>query len=375
MGSVGNFVETLDPRLGQVNTASPKVSIVVTNYNYSRFISDCLRSVSLQTYSNLECIVVDDCSSDDSVERIQRFIGTDKSHVAFKLLRHASTLGQYAAFRTGIAQANGAFVAFLDSDDLLLPDFVTEHVRVHVSCSPVAFTSSNQYQIDSQGELLGGHHPDLHTRNTYRSVQTVSLRRSFWVWATTSSMMFRRPVLDCVFSHADDAFRKCADNYVCHFADLLGGSIVIPTLLGCYRRHQSNTFSNNPLIGGRLPTGDMRHHPTHDLVLHHIRACLFERHQKFIVLLGIDGFLHVLAKVTPLAQLWRTLGYIGRIMDTGFRSSIRFCVIYGWMNLRTLARALQGRRTSYTLHDLEGIRRGQNVASYTDYQRHRRNTR
>ncbi len=372
MGSVKSYVEALDARLGQVDTVSPTVSIIVTNYNYSEYIYDCLRSVSCQTYPDLECIVVDDHSSDDSVEKIQRFIDTDKSHINFKLLKHDSTRGQYAAFRTGIERAGGPFISFLDADDLLLPDFVSEHLRVHVNGPPVAFTSSNQYQIDSKGQLIGGSHPDLCTQSTYKSVGTVSLRRSFWVWATTSSMMFRRTVLDYVLSNADEAFKKCADNYVCHFADLLGGSILIPSVLGCYRRHQRNTFSNNPLIGGRLPTGDMRHHPAHQLVLHHIRCRLFEHNQQFVALLGLDGFLHVLAKVTPLAHLLRTTRCIHRNTGIGFRGSIKFCMIVSWLNLRTLMRVFRGRHSSYTLHDLEGFKRGANITNYTDYQRHRR---
>jgi glycosyltransferase involved in cell wall biosynthesis len=372
VGSLKSYVEALDARLGQINTVSPKVSIIVTNYNYADYIQDCLQSVSLQTYPDVECIVIDDCSSDDSVERIERFIRSDTSPIRFTLIRHESTRGQYAAFRTGVQQATGVFVSFLDSDDLLLPDFVSEHVRVHLSCPPVAFTSSNQYQIESRGQVIGGVHPDLEAQNAYRSVSTISLRRSFWVWATTSSMMFRRTVLDYVLGSADDAFRKCADNYVCHFADLLGGSILIPSVLGCYRRHQRNIFSNNPLIGGRLPTGDMRHHPAHDSMLHHIRSRLFERNQQFVALLGLEGFFHLLAKVTPLAQLWRTRRSIRRVAGVDFSESIKFCVIFGWLNLRTLVRVLRGRRSSYTMHDLEGVKRGANVASYTDYQRHRR---
>jgi glycosyltransferase involved in cell wall biosynthesis len=372
VGSVKSYIEALDSRLSQINTVSPKVSIIVTNYNYADYIQDCLHSVSLQTYPDIECIIVDDCSSDDSVERIERFIQGDTSQVKFTLISHESTRGQYAAFRAGVQQSAGVFVSFLDADDLLLPDFVSEHVRVHLSCPPVAFTSSNQYQIDSKGQVIGGVHPDLETQNTYRSVATISLRRSFWVWATTSSMMFRRTVLDYALSSADDAFKKCADNYVCHFADLLGGSILIPSVLGCYRRHHRNTFSNNPFIGGRLPTGDMRNHPAHASVLHHIRSRLFEAHQQFVALFGLDGFFFVLAKVTPLAQLWRTRRSIRRITAVGFRQSIKFCVIFGWLNLRSLVRALRGRRSSYTMHDLEGVKRVASVASYTDYQRHRR---
>jgi glycosyltransferase involved in cell wall biosynthesis len=370
VGSVKSYVEAMDSRLGQINTVSPKVSIIVTNHNYAEYIEDCLHSVSLQTYSDVECIIIDDCSSDDSIDRIERFIRRNTSPIRFTLVRHESTRGQYAAFRTGVQQATGTFVSFLDSDDLLLPDFAHEHVRVHLSCPPVAFTSSNQYQIDSKGQVIGGVHPDLETQNTYRSVGTISLRRSFWVWATTSSMMFRRPVLDYIMGNADESFKKCADNYVCHFADLLGGSILIPRVLGCYRRHQRNTFSKNPLIGGRLPTGDMRHHPAHDSVVHHIRSRLFERNQQFVALLGLNGFFHLLAKVTPLGRLWRTRRSIRRI--AGVRESIKFCVIFAWLNLRTLMRLLRGRRSSYTMNDFEGVKRGATVASYTDYQRHRR---
>jgi glycosyltransferase involved in cell wall biosynthesis len=372
VGSIKSYVEALDSRLGQINAVTPKVSIIVTSHNYSDYIEDCLQSVSCQTYPDVECIVVDDHSSDDSVDVINRFIGCDQSHVNFKLVRHELTRGQYAAFRTGMEHADGAFVSFLDADDLLLPDFVSEHVRVHLSCSPVAFTSSNQYQIDSKGQVIGGVHPDLEAQNTYRSVGTISLQRPFWVWATTSSMMFRRPVLDCILASADGAFRKCADNYVCHFTNILGGSILIPAAFGCYRRHQHNSFSNNPLIGGRLPTGDMRYHPAHRLVLRHIGQRLFECNQQFISLLGVAGFFDAVAKVTPLTQLWRTGRAIRKVTHGRFGQSLQFYGIFTRLCLRSAVRALKRRHPSYTTSDLEGVKRAANVTRYSDYQRNRR---
>jgi glycosyltransferase involved in cell wall biosynthesis len=372
VGSVKSYIEALDSRLGQINTVLPKVSIIVTNFNYAEYIHDCLHSVTLQTNPDVECIVVDDHSSDDSIDRIESFIRNDKSHVRFTLIRHESTRGQHAAFRTGVQQASGAFVSFLDADDLLLPDFVSEHVRIHLSCSPVAFTSSNQYQIDSKGQVIGGVHPDLETQNTYRSVGTISLRRSFWVWATTSSMMFRRPVLNYVLSDSDDAFRKCADNYVCHFSNLLGGSVLIPSVLGCYRRHQNNTFSNNPLIGGRLPTGDMRNHPAHRLVLHRINERLFECSEQFISLLGVRGFLDALVKVTPFIRFWQNGRAIRGNTPISLGQSLQFYAGFARLGLRTFMRTLKGRHPSYIIRDLDGVKRAANVASYTDYQRHRR---
>jgi len=370
VGSLRSYIEAFDGRLGQLNTVAPKVSIIVTNYNYVDYIVECLQSVSQQIYPEIECIVVDDHSSDGSTAQISRFIESDRSSISFKLVCHEKARGQYAAFRTGMAHISGAFVVFLDADDLLLPDFVSEHVRVHLSMPPVAFTSSNQYQIDSLGQVIGGVHPDLLTQDRFRMIGTVSLHRSFWVWATTSSMMFRRAVLGYALADADEAFRKCADNYVAHFCNLLGGSILIPTRLGCYRRHQRNTFSNNPLIGGRLPTGDMRHHPTHRIVLDSIRTRLIERHEEFISLLGPAGFVHTVARVTPGSELLRNRRDLTQVV--GVAGLTTFVSMVGLNVLRAINRRLRNRPAAYTVTDLEGSNRGAKIASYADYQRHRR---
>jgi hypothetical protein len=143
-------------------------------------------------------------------------------------------------------------------------------------------------------------------------------------------------------------------------------------VLGCYRRHLNNTFSNNPLIGGRLPTGDMRNHPAHRLVLHHIRERLFECNQQFISLLGVGGFFDVLVKVTPFTRFWRNGRAIRGNIPIRFGQSLQFFGTFARLSLRTMVRALKRRHPSYTVRDLDGVKRATNIASYTDYQRHRR---
>jgi hypothetical protein len=237
---------------------------------------------------------------------------------------------------------------------------------------PVAFTSSNQYQIDSAGQLIGGIHPDLLTHNSYREIATISLHKPFWVWATTSSMMFRRAVLHYVLADDDEQFRKCADNYICHFCNLLGRSILIPVILGCYRRHQRNAFSNNPLIGGRLPTGDMRYHPTHDVVLASIRARLLECREEFVALLGLVGFLHVLSQVTPWWKPWHCGAKLRRSPGISFAEKSKLYAISGLLCLRRIVRTLKNHYPSFTMADLENTKSAAKLASYADYQRYRR---
>jgi hypothetical protein len=355
VGSVGSYLHYLDARLEDIDVVAPKVSIIITNYNYSKYVRQCLESVAAQDYPALECVVVDDCSQDDSVRKVREFIDRTNSAVTFKLVTHDKTRGQLAGFRTGIENSDGPFISFLDADDLLLPDFVTAHVKVHLSKFPVAFTSSNQYQIDSAGQIIAGVHPDLHTSCGYCAASAISLTQPFWIWATTSSMMFRRATLLYVLSNADDAFRKCADNYVCHFSNLIGGSILIPEVLGCYRRHQQNAFSSNPLVGGRLPTGDMRSHPSHHEVIRYIRERLFEMRQEFICLLGIEGFLHALVRIVPRRQLLSTVASLRDLDGIHCRHYFRLLQFSLWITLRIAVRKLKNRHPYVSVIDLDDV--------------------
>jgi len=94
----------------------PLISVVIPTYNRADLISRAVNSVQLQTYQNLEIIVVDDCSPEDIAGVIQ-----DLNDDRITFLRHHSNQGGSAARNTGIKQAKGEYIAFLDSDDIWLP--------------------------------------------------------------------------------------------------------------------------------------------------------------------------------------------------------------------------------------------------------------
>ncbi len=91
----------------------PDISIIISNYNYARYIADALESVSCQTLQNWECIVVDDGSTDDSVKIIKQYVKKDKR---FKLIQQEH-LGVSAGRNAGLDVARGKYIGFLDSDD------------------------------------------------------------------------------------------------------------------------------------------------------------------------------------------------------------------------------------------------------------------
>lgn len=106
-----------------------KVSIIIPVYNVSDYVERCLSSVMAQTYTDLECIIVDDCTPDDSVEKCERLIAQYNGPVEFKILHHEHNRGLSAARNTGTDAATGKYVYYLDSDDEITPDCIHLLVR------------------------------------------------------------------------------------------------------------------------------------------------------------------------------------------------------------------------------------------------------
>lgn len=108
------------------NFPSVSVSIVVPVYNVESFVGRCLDSIFAQTYSPLECIVVDDCGTDASMDIVRERLANYRGNISFKILRHEKNRGLSAARNTGAAAAGGDYVYFLDSDDMITPDCIAQ---------------------------------------------------------------------------------------------------------------------------------------------------------------------------------------------------------------------------------------------------------
>jgi len=99
------------------SSTESRVSIIVPTCNYGRFIADCLNSVRNQTYTNWECWIIDNGSTDDTPERVRPFLSDARFH--YFPIKHTSTSG---ARNAGIRKSSGAFIQFLDADDMLASD-------------------------------------------------------------------------------------------------------------------------------------------------------------------------------------------------------------------------------------------------------------
>ncbi len=168
------------------------VSIISPVYNVAPYIGDCIRSLKEQTFSDFEVLLVDDHGSDNSMEVAREVIGEDSR---FRLLATPSNSGPGVARNVGIEAARGEFVAFIDSDDLWHPDFLSAMVEKAMSQSTKLPLDLTYCQLCYQGGARDGQvyrNPVLPT-----GAFVPELKRSFLLKFVTFSVcfLFRREFL------------------------------------------------------------------------------------------------------------------------------------------------------------------------------------
>lgn len=101
----------------------PSISIIVPIFNVAPYVEDCIKSVMRQTYDGkMECILVDDCGTDDSMVIVERLIAGYTGPIEFRILHHTHNRGLSAARNTGMEAATTDYIFFLDSDDEITED-------------------------------------------------------------------------------------------------------------------------------------------------------------------------------------------------------------------------------------------------------------
>lgn len=240
------------------------ISFIVTSYNYENFILKTLESIKAQTYDDFEIIVVDDKSSDNSVGMVEKFIA-ENQHLRVTLIEHLENLGQLAAFQTGLRQAKGQFVSFIDSDDVISADYAQTHLKVHMATS-VAFTSCQIFEIDENDNIHTMHSPSSPQKTDFYEVKELDevefeilKNKHFggWYWSPGSSAMFRRAAIEILLDYdTPQDWRICPDKFLFNLAHLIGGSAIIYAPLVGYRRHGQNAGNCAYVSGNKRYNSD-----------------------------------------------------------------------------------------------------------------------
>lgn len=127
----------------------PLVSIITPVYNAESFLSETIESMKNQTYKNWEMILVDDCSKDNSANIIKEFQRSDERIKYIKLEKNS---GASVSRNTGIKNAKGRFIAFVDSDDLWKPEKLEKQISYMIN-NKLGFTFTSYRYMKENGEL------------------------------------------------------------------------------------------------------------------------------------------------------------------------------------------------------------------------------
>ena len=137
-------------RLTNSINVDPLVSIITPTYNSQEFLEQTIESIVNQTYKNWELIIVDDASSDKTLNIINNYVSEFNN---IQLIRNEMNLGAGVARNKGIQGAKGDFIAFLDSDDLWNPNKLEVQIKYMLK-NHLDVCYSSYDLIDLQGELL-----------------------------------------------------------------------------------------------------------------------------------------------------------------------------------------------------------------------------
>lgn len=156
-----------------------QVSVVIPVYNCDRYIAEAIDSVLAQTYSNFEIIVVDDGSIDDTAQVLQQY-GNQ-----IQVIQQANR-GVAVARNTGITQAQGKWIAFLDADDYFFPDKLAAQLAVAETQPHLGIIHSGWQRVSATGE-------PMMTVEPWQQIPYLTLESWLrWKPVLPSAMLFRR---------------------------------------------------------------------------------------------------------------------------------------------------------------------------------------
>ena len=216
-------------------SASPLVSILLSNYNYAHYLPEAIRSVIGQTYANWELIICDDGSNDNSCEAVSQFAAKDSR---IKLLRKENG-GQASALNAAYTASRGDIICTLDADDAFDRRKLSVVVRQLASNSDAGFLVHAMTLVDADGVAL--HRiPILGMFEEGWIAERVLHRGGRWRYMPCSGLVFRRELAEIGFPIPIDRFRAGADGFLFTLFPLLTKTTYNPNELSIYRIHGSN---------------------------------------------------------------------------------------------------------------------------------------
>lgn len=216
----------------------PLVSVIIPNYNHEPYLEERIKSVIGQTYDNIEVIILDDCSSDNSKDVIERFRNEPK--VKYILYSDQNSGSTFKQWEKGFSLAQGKYLWIAESDDFVEVIFLEKLVKRMELIPESVLAFSYSYMIDKDGNTLNytwDKPKRYHSNGIYEGERFIYERLLMKNLLYNASMIvFKKSALSKIPSHFQN-FRMSGDwlfwTYVCK----QGKVIEVPEKLNYYRQH------------------------------------------------------------------------------------------------------------------------------------------
>ncbi len=211
-------------------TRYPRISIVVPSYNQGQFIEQTLKSIIDQAYPNLELIVVDGQSTDNTVEVIKRYA----QHIKWWVSELDE--GQASAINKGMSHATGEILAWLNSDDCLVPGAL--------------FRVADQFNLSEDTDVVYGHRVLINEAGEDVGKWVMPSHRKFILtyadFIPQETMFWRADLWQRIGGSLDESFRFAMDwELIRRFVDADAKFKLLPVFLGQFRMHEMQKTSAN----------------------------------------------------------------------------------------------------------------------------------
>ncbi|MBR1908086.1 glycosyltransferase family 2 protein [bacterium] len=240
--------------INNIDISDKSVTFIVSSYNYEKFIEQTLNSIKNQTYKNFEIIVVDDFSTDNSVSIIQNYINNNPD-LKISLIRHDKNYGQFKSILTGLEKANGEFISFIDSDDIIYETYAETLLKLHtktnagfVSCKAKEIISPEKNDLQTknilQKDFIRENSVEQDTLIKYKNIE----QKPFggWFWHPMTSTMFKKKSVEIILNYKNtDDWKICPDKFIFNLINLIDGSITVDIELFGKRKHENNAGNFN----------------------------------------------------------------------------------------------------------------------------------
>ena len=210
----------------------PMISVVMATYNGAKYLEAQLTSILAQTYSNIEVVIVDDASTDETIAIINKYL---QLHANISLYCNEYNLGYIKTFEKGMILAKGAFIALSDQDDIWQ---LNKLAVLFESMNGYELVYSNSLLVDEHGNSTGKKMSDIKNQIHY----TDCLMYTIGAWAPGHAMLFKKELVNrcmpfpTVVTHDFWLGFVAACKGEVHYVDLP---------LVHYRQHASNAIGAN----------------------------------------------------------------------------------------------------------------------------------